>query len=192
MRSSHVHQSQVILRINYNVLHFVEITYFFHFLFPPLFSMCIAFTLIFKIQLPVQPERKNPCEPSPCGPYSSCRSINEQAMCSCLIGYVGVPPTCRPECLVDSDCTSLMSCSNQKCIDPCAGTCGINAICKVHYHKAICYCPNGYSGDPFTQCITIIKGTNRLTYYCYKFQLISFCSAKATSTFYYFHRLSTK
>lgn len=79
-------------------------------------------------------------------------------MCSCLIGYVGVPPSCRPECLVDSDCTSLKSCSNQKCIDPCLGTCGLNAECRIHYHKAICYCPNGYSGDPFTQCTVKVQG----------------------------------
>lgn len=107
------------------------------------------------LRFSVDPIRRNPCEPSPCGPYSICRILNQQAMCSCLIGYIGVPPSCRPECLVDSDCTSLMACSNQKCNNPCLGACGINAECRVHNHKAICYCFNGYSGDPFTQCTVI-------------------------------------
>lgn len=101
------------------------------------------------------PEFRHPCEPSPCGPYSTCRTMNEQGICSCLIGYIGVPPSCRPECLVDSDCTSLMSCSNQKCIEPCRGSCGLRAECRVHNHNPICYCPNGYTGDPFTQCLQL-------------------------------------
>lgn len=45
-----------------------------------------------------------------------------------------------------------MSCSNQKCIEPCRGSCGLRAECKVHNHNPMCYCPNGYTGDPFTQC----------------------------------------
>lgn len=101
------------------------------------------------------PEKTNPCDPSPCGPYSTCRNVNGQAMCSCLIGYQGVPPSCRPECLIDSDCPTVKSCSNQKCINPCSGACGINAECRVHNHAAICYCRNGYSGNPFIQCAII-------------------------------------
>lgn len=100
-------------------------------------------------------ENRNPCMPSPCGPYSVCRTLNEQAMCSCLIGYFGTPPSCRPECLVDSDCTTLMSCSNQKCINPCIGACGLSAECRIHNHKPICYCRNGFTGDPFTRCSAI-------------------------------------
>lgn len=81
--------------------------------------------------------------------------MNEQAICSCLIGYMGAPPSCRPECLVDSDCTSLMACSNQKCINPCQGSCGLNAECRVHNHIPICYCRSGFTGDPFSQCTLI-------------------------------------
>ena len=66
-----------------------------------------------------------------------------------------MPPSCRSECLVDSDCSSAMACSNQKCIDPCRGSCGINAECKVHNHKPICYCLSGLTGDPFTQCLPV-------------------------------------
>lgn len=100
-------------------------------------------------------EERDPCHPTPCGPYSICRAVQGQAVCSCLIGYIGVPPSCRPECLVDSDCTSVMACSNQKCTDPCQGSCGLNAECRVHNHKPICYCRNGYTGDPFTHCVVV-------------------------------------
>ena len=42
-----------------------------------------------------------PCSPNPCGPHSICREYNEQAVCSCQDGYIGSPPQCRPECVVN-------------------------------------------------------------------------------------------
>lgn len=46
------------------------------------------------------------------------------------------------------------SCINSECIDACRITqCGINAICKVDgYHKARCYCQDGYLGNPYAIC----------------------------------------
>lgn len=67
------------------------------------------------------------CRPSPCGSFSQCREINSQAVCTCLPGYIGSPPTCRPECTVNSDCPSNEACVNDKCKNPCDGTCGVNA-----------------------------------------------------------------
>lgn len=101
------------------------------------------------------PIESHPCNPSPCGPNSQCREINGQAVCSCLTGYVGSPPTCRPECIVDSDCNLNEACSNQKCRNPCIGTCGVGANCKVINHKPICTCRPGLTGDPFTRCYDI-------------------------------------
>lgn len=100
-------------------------------------------------------EYKNPCSPSPCGPNSQCREINEQAVCSCLPNYIGTPPGCRPECVVSSECPLSNACVNQKCIDPCPGTCGLNTKCNVINHSPICSCIPGYSGDPFTRCSPI-------------------------------------
>lgn len=94
-----------------------------------------------------------PCHPSPCGQNSQCRDINSQAVCSCLPGFIGFPPTCRPECSINSDCVPTMACINQKCIDPCPGSCAVNAVCKVVNHNAVCVCPNGLTGDPFSRCI---------------------------------------
>lgn len=99
----------------------------------------------------------DPCYPSPCGPNSQCREINGQAVCSCVIGYLGVPPSCRPECTINSDCNLNEACTNQKCHDPCRGVCGIGAICRVYNHKPICSCPTGLTGNPFTSCHAIRK-----------------------------------
>lgn len=98
---------------------------------------------------------KNPCSPSPCGPNSQCREINSQAVCSCVPGYIGSPPTCRPECVSSTECSLNEACVNQKCIDPCPGTCGINTNCQVVNHNPICSCLLRYSGDPFTRCLPI-------------------------------------
>lgn len=95
---------------------------------------------------------QNPCQPSPCGPNSQCREINGQAVCSCIVGYIGSPPTCHPECVVNSDCPQNQACTNQKCRDPCPGTCGISAQCSVINHNPICSCPPRYTGDPFVRC----------------------------------------
>ena len=48
----------------------------------------------------------------------------------------------------------LQVCINTKCQDPCkvGGTCGINAHCRVRNHYSDCYCPEGFFGDPYSQC----------------------------------------
>lgn len=95
----------------------------------------------------------NPCSPSPCGPNSICRENNEQPVCSCVAGFLGVPPACRPECTVSSDCLLIEACSNQKCINPCLGACGIRATCQVINHNPICNCGGELTGDPFIRCV---------------------------------------
>jgi hypothetical protein len=99
-----------------------------------------------------EPVVTQPCQPSPCGPNSQCREINEQAVCSCVPGFIGSPPSCRPECVTSSECAQNEACNNQKCRDPCPGTCGMNAKCSVINHNPICSCPQRYTGDPFTRC----------------------------------------
>lgn len=108
----------------------------------------------FAVCNPVQeaPVYKDVCQPSPCGPNSQCREINGQAVCSCVPGFIGAPPTCRPECVTSAECPQNQACTNQKCRDPCPGTCGIGAKCQVVNHNPICSCPSGYTGDPFLQC----------------------------------------
>lgn len=95
----------------------------------------------------------DPCNPSPCGPSSHCRASNGLAVCSCVTGFKGSPPSCRPECIVSSDCPRNRACSNQKCIDPCLGACGLSAQCSVINHNPVCSCFEQFIGDPFVQCI---------------------------------------
>ena len=47
----------------------------------------------------------------------------------------------------------MLACINKKCVDPCLGSCGKQAICKVVNHIAMCICIEKYTGDPFTECI---------------------------------------
>lgn len=66
----------------------------------------------------------------------------------------------RAECLDDSECRGHQVCSNSKCVDPCAGTCGANANCEARNHLPVCSCPAGYTGDPFSQCRRFNPGKN--------------------------------
>lgn len=108
---------------------------------------------ILKASSPVEePVFINPCVPSPCGPNSICQNIRNVASCSCLVNYVGYPPNCRPECSINSECTSNRACIREKCRDPCPGSCGAEALCNVINHTPVCTCPVGYTGDPFSNC----------------------------------------
>lgn len=94
----------------------------------------------------------NPCVPSPCGPNSQCKVIGSQAACSCQPNYIGQPPQCRPECIINAECPSNKACINERCADPCPGSCGVNALCSVVNHDVICTCLTGYEGNPSVQC----------------------------------------
>lgn len=69
-----------------------------------------------------------------------------------MLGMLGTPPYCRPECLLHADCPTKLACLNNKCLDPCIGSCGYNAHCTVVNHQPICSCVEGYHGDPFSGC----------------------------------------
>ena len=100
---------------------------------------------------PIIEEPVDPCNPSPCGPYSDCTVRHGNiAGCTCKPGYVGVPPNCRPECLTNPECPSNLACKQEKCRDPCPGACAFNANCQVISHRATCSCPAGTRGDPYS------------------------------------------
>lgn len=81
-----------------------------------------------------------------------CRKVNDQAVCTCQDSYFGSPPNCKPECFVSSECPQNKACYKNKCNDPCPGTCGIGAQCRVINHNPLCSCPLGKTGDPFFRC----------------------------------------
>lgn len=97
----------------------------------------------------------NPCVPSPCGPNSQCRVVGSQPACSCLANFIGRPPNCRPECTINAECPSNLACLNEKCRDPCPGSCGVYSTCTVVKHSPVCQCQVGYTGDPFAGCSLI-------------------------------------
>lgn len=105
---------------------------------------------------------------SPCGPNSQCRNIEDHAVCSCLQGYLGSPPSCRPECVVSSECPPTRACVNKKCTDPCLGSCGLNARCEVINHSPICSCLPGQTGDPFKSCYDILSKKLSINYCKFK------------------------
>lgn len=121
-----------------------------------LFHFFTHFTLasFLDLVLPHFISLEDPCVPSPCGPHSNCREVNSHAVCSCATNFFGSPPNCKPECMVSSDCNADKACSNQRCVDPCPGTCGLNSRCQVVNHNAICSCQSGFVGDPFVRCIS--------------------------------------
>lgn len=111
------------------------------------------------------PIKLNPCQPSPCGPNAQCKIIDDSPSCSCLVEFIGSPPNCRPECVSNSECFSHLACMKQKCRDPCPGTCGANANCRVISHTPNCICQENYIGDPFTIC-TVQKRETNIYYNC--------------------------
>lgn len=126
---------------------------------------------------------QNPCFPSPCGPNSQCRVNNEQAVCTCLPSFVGSPPGCRPECVVNSECPSDKACIEQKCSDPCPGACGFNTKCIVRNHSPICTCKESFTGDPFTTCIPLQSMMFRLPHTTTLFSNVCFSTRTATSCY---------
>ena len=110
-------------------------------------------------------EKIDPCTWSPCGIYSQCRNINEQAVCSCLPGFIGSPPGCRPECVVSTECSSDKACINKKCANPCPASCGLNTNCRVINHSPICTCKDGFTGDPLTRCFLLPRKKFLPSYY---------------------------
>lgn len=102
---------------------------------------------------PIEPEHREPCNPTPCGYNAICKERDGAGSCTCLADYYGDPYTgCRPECVQNSDCDRSKACMKNKCINPCPGVCGINAECLVQNHSPTCLCIIGYDGDPISGC----------------------------------------
>lgn len=93
------------------------------------------------------------CQPSPCGSNTKCEVLNNVPTCSCLPGYIGSPLSgCRHECESDIECGNQEFCSQFKCTNACS-QCGKGSSClRVNNHRAVCECPKGYLGSPYTEC----------------------------------------
>lgn len=99
----------------------------------------------------------SPCEPNPCGPGAQCVVTKEgNPMCRCPDGVSGDPTGsagCHGhECILDDDCSSHQACISYRCQDPCPGSCGVNANCRVEQHHPVCTCNPGLIGNPVIRC----------------------------------------
>lgn len=95
-----------------------------------------------------------PCAPNPCDPNASCDTYGNQfVVCETCNGPDSINNhACRPQCILNSDCGFDTSCINNRCVDPCPGSCGVNAECTVYYHDPICRCADGLVGNPYEHC----------------------------------------
>merc|ERR1712088_574813 len=110
----------------------------------------------------------NLCQPNPCGQDAQCnvgtdRRGDPRPVCTCPRGYTGdaLRVCLRGECFHDDECPGHLACFDYQCKDPCLGpnsSCGSNAQCKVSNHGPVCSCPDGYQGDPLSQCFRSRRG----------------------------------
>lgn len=93
---------------------------------------------------------KLPSECDFCGVNALCRGNT----CICKEGLRGNPYIeCRPECVTNTECPENKACIVNKCQNPCLGEiCGINAVCTVRNHFAVCTCPDQLAGNALVQC----------------------------------------
>lgn len=54
--------------------------------------------------------------------------------------------------MTNNECAHNLACVNERCINPCPGSCGQNAECTVINHNPVCTCYTGYEGDPLVVC----------------------------------------
>ncbi|QQP32277.1 Uncharacterized protein FKW44_024191, partial [Caligus rogercresseyi] len=104
-------------------------------------------------------QRPDPCDPSPCGPGTTCRANNNgNPVCQCKAGLIPKPDTitgCGPECVRDNDCQRDYVCQSSKCVpkpDPCdPSPCGPNTSCKPNFQgNPVCHCLSGFIPKPDT------------------------------------------
>lgn len=83
------------------------------------------------------------------------------------------------------DCSTDKVCSNNKCVNPCPGTCATTAQCNVYNHIPICTCPEGTTGNAFVECHVFESKYYEII--CHKSPflkiLISFLNCKIQSKF---------
>lgn len=95
---------------------------------------------------------------SQCGCGQTCSSGKCRARCNpgaCPPGQLCKGGACAAGCRVNADCPNDNSCINGQCLNPCLrdGACGKDAMCRVSDHRALCLCPDGFSGEPSELCL---------------------------------------
>lgn len=83
------------------------------------------------------------------------------------------------ECTVDEDCASNRACVAYRCRDPCPGSCGIGASCRVEKHHPVCSCNHGLTGNPLIRCFLLGN-------YIFSYSTFVFAFTRAADNFAHF------
>lgn len=104
------------------------------------------------------------CNPSPCHPTAVCEVTPAGvAACRCPPNQIGDPigVGCHEEgaCAQNnSDCPPSSVCQNGKCVDPCDGYCGSNALCTLENGgQPVCSCPSKFESILDSQTLTCVR-----------------------------------
>ena len=100
---------------------------------------------------------KSPCDGITCGAHSFCQ-VHEggQAACMCDPGYTFDPKNITAGCVDVNECDPTHGPS---------GLCGQGALCTNVASSHHCYCPPGFTGDPFRYCEDIDECSRRFGLY---------------------------
>ena len=80
---------------------------------------------------------------------------------NCAPGQLCQGNVCLDGCRTNSDCANDLSCISGKCKNPCEkNNCGERALCRVSDHRALCICPDGFTGEPTIKCTSFECQTN--------------------------------
>jgi hypothetical protein len=101
----------------------------------------------------------NPCTNSQTCVVSTAPAEIRSVSCICPEGEVTnaqgqcIQVQASPECSVDNDCPFTDKCHQGSCTNACVfAKCGSFAVCQAQAHEGICYCIEGYSGNPQSAC----------------------------------------
>lgn len=83
---------------------------------------------------------------------------------------------------MNSECTRDKACINNKCRDPCPGTCGLNAECVVNNHAPSCLCIAGYTGNPAVACRLPLPSTYFLLFDLFSTLALSLSASRGGKT----------
>ena len=95
-----------------------------------------------------------------------------------IVTYPFLAAPIEAGCSSDDECPSFQACVSRSCVNPCTtnNPCSQSARCSVTNHRAICTCPPGTTGDPYTQCSPSKNPFSNKKYYTFILNLDSLMS----------------
>lgn len=81
------------------------------------------------------------------------RQVKKDSVTNFYFDFLAAP--IEVGCSSDDECPFTQACRNRACVNPCAtdNPCSSTAECTVNSHRAVCKCPPGFTGDPYSRCV---------------------------------------